>query len=58
MGQYSEFVETMKRLAEKGKLTADSINCMKCLTDDEKAYITAEVKDYEQAYKIVTGEIE
>lgn len=52
------FIESLKRLARNGKLTTEAINNMACLNDEEKAYILAEIEDYEQAYKIVVGEAE
>lgn len=55
-----QIAESIKRNYQAGKLTADQISNMACLTEDEKAEIlTAPVADdYETAYKIVTGEVE
>lgn len=52
-------VESLKRCYSKGEITADKIQSMASLTEDEKAYILAEIPeqdDYEAAYKVLVGE--
>ena len=54
-------VESLMRCFKKGEITADKIQAMISLTNEEKAYILADApapNDYETAYKVLVGEAE
>lgn len=54
-------VESLKRCFNKAEITADKIQAMTSLTDEEKAYILADApsqNEYETAYKVLVGEVE
>ena len=56
----SAFIDSLKSLKRKGKITDDAIDKLNCLNPDEKAEIKAiepeaTEGEYQQAYEILSG---
>lgn len=59
----NEFVRSLRRLFEQGKILDSKVNSLlekNKITEEDASYILAEIPetlDYEQAYKILIGEV-